>query len=264
MKKSLFNIKLLNYISFILTMTEKEIKARYKNAALGFLWILLNPLFQMIIIGFIFQNIIKTPIANYYLFLFSGLLPWNFFSYSFTKATSSFVFERELIQKAKFPHEAIPLSIVFSNFFHFIVSLVILIIFLLISGNFQIGSLLISFFYLTLSLIWLLAFTCGISLFTASVNVKYRDVNFFVQALSILWFYATPVMYSVELLPKNFIPFFRFNPVAYPFEMFRSSLLSTSLPPTNILLTNLLISLFVVILGIIIFKKENKYFSDWL
>src|SRR3989344_7145799 len=98
------------YFDFLLAMTEKEIKARYKRAVFGFLWVILNPLLQMIIIGAIFSFFIKIP--NYFLFLFSGLLPWQFFSLSLSKATQSIVNERELLQKAKFPIEAIPISIV--------------------------------------------------------------------------------------------------------------------------------------------------------
>lgn len=245
-------------------MTEKEIKARYKNAVLGFLWIFLNPLFQMLIIGFIFQNFIKVPVENYFLFLFTGLLPWNFFSYSATKTTPSIVYERSLIQKAKFPREAIPLSIVFSNFFHFLASLLLLIIFLVVSGNLSIINYQSSIINFLLSISWLLVFTSGFSLLTSALNVKYRDINFFVQALVVLWFYATPVVYSLQILPKTYLPLFQLNPIAYPFEMLRTTLLTTPLPPANIFLANLSISLIVTLLGILVFKKESKTFSDWL
>src|SRR3989304_2803226 len=103
-----------NYLDFILTMTQKEIKARYKRAVFGFLWIVLNPILQMIIIGVIFSFFIK--IENYFLFLFSGLLPWQFISLSISKATPSIVFERALLQKAKFPIESIPVSIILATF----------------------------------------------------------------------------------------------------------------------------------------------------
>jgi len=255
-------MNLKNYLNFLLAMTGKEVKARYKHAILGFLWIFLNPLFQMLVIGFVFQNFIKVPVENYFLFLFTGLLPWNFFSYSAIKTTPSVVYERSLIQKAKFPREAIPLSIVFSNFFHFIVSLFLLIFFLLISGNLNFS--LSSIFYFLFSIFWLLIFTSGFSLLGSALNVKYRDVNFFVQALVILWFYATPVVYPLQILPKTYLPIFQLNPLAYPFELLRHSLIATSLPPTNMLLANVTISFLIVLLGIFIFRKENKSFSDWL
>lgn len=247
-----------------LEMTKNDIKARYKNAFFGFLWIFLNPLFQMLIIGFIFQNFIKIPFANYFIFLFIGLLAWNFFSHSLIKITPSFVFERNLIQKAKFPKSIIPFSIIFSNFFHFIISLLILIVFLLFTNQLFLFSSLIKIGFFFGSLIWIFTFTVSLSFLTSSLNVKYRDVNFFVQSLVILWFYATPIIYPLQILPEKYLPFFQLNPLVYPFEMLRFSLISSFLPQIEILLTNIFISLLIIFLGIFIFKKESKNFSDWL
>lgn len=253
-----------DYLNFLWAMTEKEIKARYKNAILGFLWIFLNPLLQMAIIGFIFQVFIKVPVANYYLFLFIGLLAWNFFSYSLTKTTPSFVFERSLIQKAKFPREAIPLSIVFSNFFHLLVSLLLLLLFLAVIGQLTLFSPPTKVVFFLGSLLWLLVVVSGLSLLTSALNVKYRDINFFVQALVILWFYLTPVIYTLEILPERFLPIFQLNPVTYPFEMLRFSLISPYLPPANIFWANAAISIFISALGVLIFRKESSTLSDWL
>jgi ABC-2 type transport system permease protein len=245
-------------------MTEKEIKARYKSAVLGFLWILLNPLLQMLIIGIIFRNFIKIPVTNYFLFLFTGLLPWNFFSYSLIKSTPSIVYERALIQKAKFPREAIPLSIIFSNFFHLVISLFLLIGFLILTRQLLLFSSFTRMIFFISSLLWLLAFTSGFSLLSSTLNVKYRDINFFIQALVILWFYATPVIYSLQLLPQVYLPIFQLNPITYPFEMLRFSLITSFLPQSNIFFANAAISLLAIFLGILLFRKENKTFSDWL
>lgn len=247
-----------------LAMTEKEIKARYKHTLFGFLWVFLNPLFQMLIIGFIFHNFIKIPIANYFLFLFTGLLLWNFFSFSLNKATPSLVNERNLVQKAKFPREVIPLSIVFSNFLHLLASLLLLLSFLTITRQLVLFSSLERILFFIFSLLWILIFTSGFSLLSSALNVKYRDVNFFIQSLTVLWFYATPIIYSLQILPEKLLVLFQFNPLVYPFEMFRFSLTTSFLPQPNIFLTNATISLLVLFLGIILFKKESKTFSDWL
>lgn len=257
-------MKLKNYLNFILAMTEKEIKARYKSAILGFLWIFLNPLFQMIIIGFIFQNLIKVDAENYYLFLFSGLLPWNFFSYSLTKTAPSIVYERSLIQKAKFPREAIPLSIVLANFFNLLISVLLLFIALIaFSRNFVFLSPL-RLVLIALSLLWLLVTTSGLSLLISALTVKCRDIKFFTEALVILWFYATPIIYPLSSLPDRIKPLLKFNPLVYPFELFRSSVLGNSPPTKEFLLINLIASLIILIVGIKTFRKESDNFSDWL
>jgi len=246
------------FIDLLIGMTEKELKARYKNTLFGFLWIVLNPILQMIIIGLIFSFFIK--IDNYFLFLFSGLLPWQFISLSLSKATPSIVFERALLQKAKFPIETIPISIILANFINMIVSFVLFFLVLLVVGKFSIWGVLITITVL----IWLLVFTIGLSLLTSCLQVKYRDVNFFVQTVLILWFYATPVLYNLSLIPKALFPIFSLNPLTSIFEILHQSLLQQGSLDIQILIINFAISLFVIFIGIFLFKREYKYFVDWL
>lgn len=247
-----------NYIDFLLAMTEKEIKARYKRAIFGFMWVVINPLMQMVIIGFIFSYFIK--IENYYLFLFAGLLPWEFFSLSLSKATPSIVYERTLLKKAKFPREVIPISIVLSNFFHFIFSLALLIVILLIGGNFILSKV----GFLLLAMVWLLFFTIGLSLLTSSLQVKYRDINFFIKAVLILWFYATPVIYPTWLVPDGINKLFSLNPLTTIVEMFHISLVGEGVLVREVVVFNILISFFIVVVGCKVFYKQYKYFNDWL
>jgi len=239
-------------------MTEKEVKTRYKRAVFGFLWIILNPILQMLVIGGVFSFFIKIP--NYFLFLFIGLLLWQFFSLSLSKATPSIVYERDLLQKAKFPIEAIPISIILSNFLHMLVSLVIFlpICLFLTKPN-------IFFLLLTLPfLLWLLALTIGLSLLTSSLNVRYRDFNFFVQMGLILLFYATPILYSMSILPEGLKSFLRLNPLSSIFETIRIGFIGQGSIDVKLVFFNLIFSLFLIILGVLLFKKESKYFVDYL
>lgn len=159
-----------HFFELLLALTEKEIKARYKHAVLGFLWIFINPLIQMIVMGFVFSLIFRFGVENYYLFLFTGLLPWNFFSLALNKATPRIVWDRSLIQKAKFPREVIPLSMVLSHFFHFAISWLMLIIFLLVTRQFQFFKLSIISSQL-FAIILLFIFTSGLSLITSALTV---------------------------------------------------------------------------------------------
>ena len=252
--------KIKNYFDFLWAMTEKEIKARYKHTVFGFLWVILNPILQMLVIGFIFSFFVKIPVNNYYLFLFTGLLPWQFFSLSLTKATSSFVFERSLLQKSYFPREAIPFSIILSNFFHFIVSLLLLILFLLVSQNLLVTRIV----YLIPASLLLLLFTTSFSLLTSTLQVKYRDINFFVQSLLTLWFYATPIIYNLDLIPQKLRLLYYLNPLSYIFELFHASAIQQLLPRADLLLFNLLIITIITIIAVVLYKKEHKYFVDWL
>ncbi len=249
---------LRHYLDFLWAMTEKEIKARYKRAVFGFLWVVFNPVLQMIIIGLVFSFFIKIP--NYFLFLFTGLLPWTFFSLSLSKATPSIVYERTLLQKAKFPREAIPISIILSNFLHTMVSMLLLLSFLVVTGKLVFPQI----FLLIPALIWLLVFTIGISLLTATLQVRFRDINFFIQTILILWFYATPILYDLTLIPVRLHAVFALNPLTSIFELFHFSVLNQGVIDYQIISVNLVLTVIVVLVGIVTYRKQHKYFVDWL
>lgn len=251
------NKKLKHWFDFTITLTEREIKSRYKHAAFGFLWMILNPLFQMLVIGFVFQFFIKFEIDNYFVFLFSGLLTWNFFSLSFSKAVPIFVNERYLIKKAIFPRESLVISVILSNLFHLLIGFALFSL-LTLSFSFKI-------FWLIPGLFLLLFFTIGISLLFSSLNVKYRDINFIVQAMLSLWFYATPIVYSLEMIPKFLRSIIYLNPLSLIVEVIRFSLSGYPIEDVSIkLVINLLISFVIFGLALIVFRKESKNFDDWM
>lgn len=254
------NQPLQYYIDLLVVMTKKEVKVRYKHAILGFLWIVINPLFQMMVIGLIFSLFVKVSVKNYFLFLLAGLLPWQFFSLSLSKATPSFVHERHLLQKSNFPREVIPLSIIFANFLHLIIAFFLLITFLTFTGLLQLPNL----FFLIPASVLLLTFTIGTTLLFASLQVRYRDVNYIVQSLLAIWFYATPIIYNVELIPRNIQAVFSLNPLSIIFELFHLSISGQPLPQSDVVLPNIAIMTLVTMLGLREFRRSNKYFVDWL
>ncbi len=251
-----------HFSELLLALTQKEIKARYKNTFLGFLWIFINPLIQMLVMGFVFSLVFQFGIKNYYLFLFTGLLPWNFFSLSLNKATPSIVWDRSLIQKANFPRSVIPLSVVFSHFFHFAASWLLLIVFLLATQQWQFFTLsVISLQFLAIFL--LIVFTAGFSLITSALNVFYRDINFVIQAAILIWFYATPIIYPMSRIPEQYQFIFYLNPLSGIFSLLQKPLTETQMP-TQILLAQIGLIIFVAFLGVWLFRKKEKYFADWL
>ena len=245
---------------FLFSMTEKEIKARYKMAILGFLWVFLNPLLQMAVIGIIFQFFVPVKVDNYFLFLFTGLLAWNFFSYTVTKNTPMIVNERMLIQKARFPREAIILSVVLSNLFHFLVALVFLLGVVMLTGKFSVAS----FLLLPLPLFFLTILTSGLSLLFSALNVRYRDINFIVQAIMPLWFYATPVVYTLSLLPGKIRLLFYLNPMTGIVEWMRYLIIGLRITDYSKLWIGIAISFLSFVVGTVIFLKESKTFDDWV
>jgi len=253
-------IETQQFFELLWGMTERELRARYKYTVFGFLWIVLNPAFQMLIIGFIFRFFMKEPVQNYYYFLFIGLLIWNFFSLSLSKATPSIVFERTLIKKAKFSRSIIPLAIVFSNFVHLMDAMVLLTVPVLFLNTMTITSI----FYILIAFVLLLVFTSGISLLCAALDVRFRDVNFFVQAFIIFWFYATPIIYPLSIVPYQYYWLWRFNPMTEMLQFLQHGFLGMPLPGTAMIIINTMLIITVAAAGIWVFGKESKNFDDWV
>lgn len=260
-----------HWLDFLSAMTQKEIKARYKRATFGFLWVVLNPLLQMLVMGFVFQFFVPVQVDNYFLFLFAGLLPWNFFAQSLTKTTPAFFYERTLIKKAKFPREGIVLSIIFSNLFHFLVALILLLI-ALIGDKLLIETYsFMELIFYSLRMLWvipaillLLIFTIGLSLITSSLNVKFRDINFIVSLAVMLWFYATPVIYALNLLPEFLRPIFYLNPMTAIIEMFHYALMGLPITMISFVWVAIVLTICFFYLGVRTFNRESKNFDDWL
>jgi ABC-2 type transport system permease protein len=249
-----------HFWELLFAMTEKELRARYKYTIFGFFWLVANPLLQMIIIYFVFSFFMKEPIANYQFYLFIGLLVWNFFSLSLSKATPCIIYERSLIKKAKFPQSIIPLSIILSNFIHLLFALALFSILMI----FIKGITVVGIFTIIFALVILLSFTTGMSLLTSALNVRFRDINFFVQALLIIWFYATPIVYSLSVIPYKYMWLWRLNPMTSVIQLIQFGYLKSSLPGVFMLSANIFITLIIIILGISIFRKEQQFFDDWI
>ena len=249
-----------HFYELLIGMTKRELDARYKNTIFGFLWVILNPLMQMFTIGFIFRFFIKEPIENYYLYLLVGLLVWNYFSLSLSKATPSIINERGLIKKANFPRAVIPMSIIISNFVHLIVAFMILMIPAILNGIVLLSNLP----NLLFGSILLLTFTTGISFLTSALNVRFRDVNFFVQAILNIWFYATPIVYSINVIPHELIWIWRLNPMTSIVQLFQNALVSAPGPGPAMLVSNITTTILITITGIKVFLNESKDFDDWI
>jgi ABC-2 type transport system permease protein len=254
------NHNVRHFFELLWGMTEKELRARYKYTIFGFIWLVANPILQMLVIGFVFTFFMKEPVEHYYYHLFMGLLVWNFFSLSLSKTTPSIVFDRSLIKKAAFPRSIIPLSIILSNFIHFVLAFSIFMLPITSLGTLSFSSIP----YLLIGFCFLIIFTTGISLLTSALNVKFRDINFFVQALLLLWFYATPIIYSLFQMPRDLLWLWRFNPMTSILQLFQHALLGAPAPGLAMLASNIAVIIIITTLGILVFRDESKTFDDWI
>ena len=187
--------QLVRYRGLIQSLVARELKARYRGSVLGFLWSFINPLLLLSIYTFVFTKVIpnRNEIAQpYAVFMFCGILPWNWFASSLTEASNSLVAGGNLIKKVLFPAEILPLVSVLANMVHFFLGLLILLSFLVYYQHWPNPEGLIWF---PVAVLVQLILTSALALFLAALTVHYRDVKDLLSSILMFWFFATPIIY---------------------------------------------------------------------
>lgn len=253
------NIERRRWWDFLVVMTTKEIKVRYKMTLIGLSWAFLNPVIQMLVMGIVFRFFVPVKVDNYFIFLFSGLLLWNFVSLTISRSTTIIINERMLIQKSMFPREILVLSVVAGNLIHLLISLGLLLIVLIF-----LGYLSWSWILLPLILLPVVALVSGISLLLSALNVRFRDINFVSQVMVSLWFYVSPILYTLDLLPEKFVKYFLFNPLTGILDFTRALLIGMPLKFLWIDILSLGWCIWLFVVGILVFKKTSRKFDEWV
>ncbi|MGB9883262.1 MAG: ABC transporter permease [Microgenomates group bacterium] len=250
----------MQYWSLIKKLTLREIKARYKQSFLGFFWIILNPFFQMLIMSFVFSKImlISNLGVPYPLFIYAGLLPWTFLVASLTSSMNVFINDASLIKKIYFPREILVISTILAKLFDFLLSLLIFVAMMVFyKVNFSWFMLL----FIPIFLIQLI-FVYSLSLVLAAFNLYYRDIQYLFNLVINLWFYLTPIVYSVDFFPEKYRIIFQLNPMSVFINGYRKVLFGGDWPNFHSLTVGLLISSIMLFISRIIFSKLEKNFAD--
>lgn len=251
------------YRELLFFLVWRDVKVRYKQTALGVLWVILQPLVSMAIFTVLFGVLLKVPSgdAPYPVFAFAGLLPWNYFSQSLSRASTSLVNSSHLITKIYFPRLVIPLSGVFSSLVDFAISFVVLLILMLLYGVTPTVRMLLLPALLLLALVTAL----GFGLWLSALNVKYRDVGYLLPFLIQIWMYLTPVVYGSTLIPERYRFLLSLNPMTGVVEGFRWALLGGELESylsAPLLALSVGIALTVLVSGAIFFRTTERSFAD--
>lgn len=258
--------ELYQYRDLIWTLSVKELKIQYRNSVLGFLWSLLNPLLMMLIFSFVFAYVFKFGIKDFPVFLLCGLLPWNFFNSALTSATGSIVGNGSLIKKVYFPREVLPLASVLANLFNFLLSLIVLFIFLAVAGyHFWVWLI----FLPAIIVIEALCVT-GLALLLASLNVYFRDIQYIVLVALMALFYATPIIYSIQMVQKTYWltrypilqTLYSLNPMVSIVTAYRNILYDVKLPSLSSVLYACGITAFLLVLGFLVFRRLEPAFAE--
>lgn len=262
-QKLIKNFRLfLDYRELLLNLANREITQRYKQSILGYAWVILNPLFQLLVISFVFSKILRITGLQvpYIIFLMVGLLPWNLFANSLNSSVNSLVANSSLITKIYFPREILVYGTILAKIVDFLFSCIVLIIFFII---FKIH---LTVMILWVPLIFLIQFilTAGISLIVAAFNLFYRDIQYLLTLIILIWFYLTPIMYPVEMFPARYRFIFALNPMAVLINAYKQTILGGGMPNLMSLSIGLIISIVIFVFGFLLFKKLEGQFADYV
>lgn len=263
--------ELWRYRELILNLVIRELKARYKNSVLGFVWSLLNPLGMMVVFTLVFTVMVPaTDLRNFPIFFLCGFLPWQYFTTAMTSGMHSLVFNSNLVKKVYFPREVLPIASVIANLVNFLLALVVLF-----------GALLVTRTHLS-PYIWLLPvviliqtfFVLGMTFVLSTLNVFYRDTGMIMDVALQAWFFLTPIFYPIEVLPRSFQVMgvtldlhrlmYILNPIASLIAAYRDLLYWGYRTNMDFFLRTAATSLIVLIIGYWFFLRYSRRFGEEL
>lgn len=251
--------ELWEYRGLFFFLVRRDTMLRFQQTVAGFLWIILQPLIQMMIFYVLFGILVKVPTNGvpYPLFYLSGFIVWQFFTQVVNNSSTSLVGNINVIIKSYFPRLALPLSTVAGALVDLGVSFIILMIFLLANGHYPIT---LRYLFLPILLLVTVIFSSGVGLLFGALMVIFRDMRNLVAFILTIWMYITPIIYPVSLVPDRYQVLLYLNPMTSLVNAYRWIFLGQSdLLHYKYLAVSFLVGILIWLGGAIIFKAmENK------
>jgi lipopolysaccharide transport system permease protein len=247
------------YRELLYLLIWRELKARYKQTVMGVAWVIMQPLMTTIIFTIFFSKLarIESDGIPYPIFAYAGLLPWSFFASSVTNSSSSLVANAPLITKVYFPRLILPGATIGARLVDFAVAFVLLIG-MMIYYNVALTLNILMLFPL-IALVTLLAL--GVGMWTAALNVRYRDVGVALPVALQLWMFASPILYPLSLVPEKYRAVYMLNPMVGITEGFRSALFGLAFN-RRALIFSLVVMLVLLVYSAYVFRRMEKSFAD--
>lgn len=248
------------YRDLLTTFAGRDLKLRYRQTALGALWVILQPLMAAGIFTFVFGRVAGLPSDGvpYFLFAYAGLMAWTAFSTTLTKVSGCVTGNAALISKVFFPRLILPFSTVYSTLIDFGVAFGMMVVLMALHGVTPHAGLLLLPFWLTL----LLMLAVGLGLYTAALMVSYRDVQYVLPVLVQFLLYASPVGYALSAVPEELRAIYLLNPLSGLLEACRWSLLGRGEPVWAAVGYSALAACLALAGGMFAFKRMERRFAD--
>ncbi len=268
---SLLNLglkELLRYKDLLEMFVKRDIVTLYKQTILGPLWYIIQPLFTTIMFMFVFGNIAGIPTDGIPqpLFYMAGILCWNYFAECLTRTSDTFLANQGIFGKVYFPRMIVPLSVTISSLLKFLIQLILFvafyIYFIATGSNVSPNSYALLF---PLLLLMLAGLGLGFGVLFSSMTTKYRDLKFLLAFGVQLWMYATPIIYPLSIMEKQYSKYMwiiSYNPVTPIIEAFKYGFLGEGMFSWGGLLYSFVFTIVLLLLGTIIFNKVERNFMD--
>lgn len=251
--------ELYQYRGLLLSLTTRELKARYRGSVLGFFWTFLNPTLLMLVYALVFSVYMRVAIPHYTYFMFVGLLPWIFFSSSLVGGASSISDRRDLMTKVRFPAQVLPASVICVNLMNYIFSLPLMVVLGLLFGEWLTWHALLFPLILAVQLLFTLSFVYVLS----ALNVGFRDLQHIIANISTLWFFLTPVLYKIDSIPVGAREIVLYaNPMAILITGYQSIFYDHALPEAAPLIGLVFISGALLWLATQLFERRREEFAE--
>ena len=252
--------KLNKYRPLMNELVKRDLKVKYRRSALGYLWSLLNPLLMMCVMTLVFSYMFRFDIPNYPIYLICGQTLWTFFSESTSMAMDSILASAPLIKKVYVPKFIFPISRVLSSFVTMLFSLAAILIVMLATR---------APFHWTILLFWaplvfLFLFCCGMGMVLSALAVQFRDVKHLYGVVTLAWMYATPIFYPMSQLPELVQKLIKLNPMYHYINLFRNLVLYGNIPGPNTWFACTASALVFLLLGLVIFRRQQRTFILYL
>ncbi|MBZ9566133.1 ABC transporter permease [Modicisalibacter tunisiensis] len=254
------------YRSFILGSVKREFQSKYLNSLLGVAWTVLQPLSMIVVYTLIFSKIMQAKIPGadeiygYSIYLCSGVITWGLFSEITSRGQNIFIENAGLIKKLSFPRLCLPVIVVSNALINFSIIFLLFSVFLVLSGNFPGWEFLFVFPLLGLQVL----FSVGLGMTLGVLNVFFRDVGQFFSVVLQFWFWLTPVVYPVEILPGRLQDYMTLNPMFGLMKSYQGVLLHGQVPDWKDLVLLTILGCFFCISGVYLFRKHSGDMVDEL
>lgn len=259
--RSISPTEIIKYRDLLWFMSLRDIQVRYKQTALGVAWAVIQPLVTILVFTVFFGQLLgvsdKTGGVPYAIFVYSGLLPWTLFASTVNASSNSLVANAGILRKVYFPRLIIPLATSGAPLVDFAVSFIVLMGMMIYYGVAFSTALL----FMPLFLLSLIITAQGVGIFLSAAIVRYRDFRHIIPFLIQIWFFLTPVIWPVSVVPERYQPFLLLNPMHGIIEAFRNMFLSSQINWADWIIA-LQTGAIMLIAGLIFFARTEKRMAD--